>query len=132
MNKTEPTWTRQGFKTQYEYQMAWVNQMGYKNPRAYRLAKGIDEITDEWRIKDVEDGCPNNAREIPQIPGYFITPDATIYHKSRMRKKWIIIKQQTQRSGYNVFQPYCDGKRYVKYVHRSVLSAFEGFYGEGY
>ena len=126
MKKTEPTWSRQGFKSQYEYQTAWINKHGYKNPREYRLSKGIDEIKDEWRVKDIEDSCPDNANEIPFAPGYFITSDATIYHKSRMRKKWIIIKQQVHKSGYCAFQPYIDGKRHVKYVHRALMSAFYG------
>lgn len=121
-----------GFRNYYEYQTDWVQRKGFKDVRDYRLKTGKEEITDEWRVKKIEDGCPNNAKEIPFAPGYFVTPDATIYHKSKLRKKWIIIKQQTQKSGYNVFQPYIDGKRHVKYVHRGVLSAFEGIRDGGY
>ena len=117
---------KRGFKNYYEYQQNWARKKGYESMYDYRVKCGIVKITDEWRVKDIEDGCPEEANEIPFAPGYFITPDATIYHKSNLRKKWIIIKQQTQRTGYNVFQPYISGKRYVKYVHRAVCSAFYG------
>ena len=126
MKDKKTTWERQGFKTQYEYQTHWVQTQGYKNIRDYRLAKGIDVINDEWRVKDVEDGCPDSANEIPFAPGYFITPEGVIYNKSRMRKKWIIIKQQVHKSGYCAFQPYIDGKRHVKYTHRALMAAFYG------
>lgn len=121
-----------GFKNYYGYQNNWAIKKGYESIDDYRVKNGLRVIKDEWRVKDIEDGCPDNANEIPFAPGYFVTPDAVIYHKSKLRKKWIIIKQQTQKSGYNVFQPYIDGKRHVKYVHRSVLSAFEGERDGGY
>lgn len=126
MKDKKTPWEKLGFKTQYEYQTDWCKRNGYKNLKDYRLAKGIDVITDEWRVKDIEDGCPNEAKEIPFAPGYYIMPDSTIYHKSRMRKKWIIIKQQVHKSGYCAFQPYIDGKRHVKYVHRALMAAFYG------
>ena len=106
-----------GFRNYYEYQQDWARKKGYESIDDYRLKNGLRVVKDEWRVKKIEDGCPDNAKEIPFAPGYFITPDSTIYHKSKFRKEWIIIKQQTQRTGYNVFQPYISGKRHVKYVH---------------
>ena len=131
-NKDNAWAKKNGFKNYYEYQQNWARNAGYESVHDYRIKNGIVVIKDKWRQIKPVDGCPDNARELPEFPGYFVTPDAVIYHKSKLRKKWIIIKQQTQKSGYNVFQPYLDGKRYVKYVHRNVLAAFEGVRDEGY
>ena len=125
-NKDNEWAQEKGFKNYYEYQQNWARNAGYESVHDYRLKNGIVVIKDKWRQIKPVDGCPDEANEIPFAPGYFITPDSTIYHKSNLRKKWIIIKQQTQRTGYNVFQPYISGKRHVKYVHRAMCSAFYG------
>jgi hypothetical protein len=67
---------------------------------------------------------PNNAKEIPNIPGYFVTPDARIFKYSDKRKMWLEITQQKQKSGYCVFQPYIDGKKCVRFVHIAMCETF--------
>ena len=67
---------------------------------------------------------PTNAKEIPTIPGYYITPDAKIFKYSDKRKMWIELTQQTQKSAYKVFQPYINDKRTVKFVHIAMCETF--------
>ncbi len=126
MKKTEPTWKRQGFKSSYQYHKHIANKKGYRNPGEYRKDKGIDVIKDEWRIKQRYNECPSSAVEIPHAPNYFATPEGVIWCYSEWRKCWLIISQQPHKSGYLAYQPYCNGKRCVKYSHRSVLAAFKG------
>ena len=126
MKKTEPTWKRQGFNSQYEYVTYRAQQRGYKSVRDYKLKNGIDTIKDDWRLKQRYDKCDPTAKEIPFAPGYYVTPEAVIWTYSEWKKCWLIISQQEHKSGYKAFQPYVDGKRRVKYVHRAVCSAYYG------
>lgn len=126
MKKTEPTWKRQGFKTSYEYHKHIANKKGYRNPREYRKDIGIDTVKDEWRVKQRYDECDPTAKEIPFAPTYYATPEGVIWCYSEWRKCWLIIAQQSHKSGYKAFQPYIDDKRRVKYVHRGVCAAFYG------
>lgn len=145
MKNKVPAWQKQGFKNVYEYQLYRVQQRGFKTIAEYNnfrlkqqghdrgmydyfLANGILDIVDQNKVKDYyEDKCPT-AVEIPDIPGYFITPLGEIWKCRTMFKgdKWHIIKQQAHKSGYKAFQPYLNGKRCVKYVHRALCSAFYG------
>jgi predicted YcjX-like family ATPase len=67
---------------------------------------------------------PKTAKEIPTIPGYYVTPDARIFRYSDKRKMWLEITQQTQKSLYKVFQPYINDKRTVKFVHIVMCETF--------
>jgi len=67
---------------------------------------------------------PVTAKEIPNIPSYYITPDAKIFKYSDKMKMWIELTQQTQKSGYKVFQPYINDKRAVKFVHIAMMETF--------
>lgn len=69
---------------------------------------------------------PDNTKEIHNIPGYYITPDAKIFKYSDKRKMWLEITQQKQKSGYMVFQPYIDGKRCIRFVHIAICETFIG------
>lgn len=144
-DKKQPYWKRAGFKSSYDYQLYRIQQRGfnsiseYNNHRLknqgyerglydYMLDKNLVTLTDEWRIKEYnEDRCAT-AVEIPDIPGYYITPMGEIwkYRELTAGGKWHVIKQQSHKSGYKAFQPYIDGKRHVKYVHRALCSAFYG------
>lgn len=126
MKEKLPTWKKKGFKTSYQYVKHLAKKKGYRTPGEYRKAKGIDVIKDEWRIKQRYDTCDPAAKEIPFAPTYYATPEGVIWCYSEWRKCWLIISQQPHKSGYKAFQPYCNGKRCVKYVHRAVLSAFYG------
>jgi len=120
------TFEKLGFKNEYEYQKSLAIKKGYRTPGEYRLAKGIDTIKDEWRVKNRYDECDPTAVEIPHAPGYYATPEGVIWKYAEKRGCWLIISQQSHKSGYLAYQPYCDGKRCVKYAHRSVLAAFKG------
>jgi len=120
------TFEKLGFKNEYEYQKSLAIKKGYRTPGEYRLAKGIDTIKDEWRVKNRYAECDPTAVEIPFSPGYYITPEAIIWKYAEKRECWLIISQQSHKSGYKAFQPYIDGKRHVKYVHRAVCAAFYG------
>ena len=95
-----------------------------KDLRDYKLKKGIEDIKDDWRIKQRYTECDPTAKEILFAPGYYVTPEATIWTYSKWKKCWLIISQQEHKSGYKAFQPYINGKRCVKYVHRAVCSAY--------
>ena len=126
MKKTEPTWKRQGFKSSYEYNLYRAKQRGYNSLHEYKLENCSNyEVKEEWRVKDKYQVCDGNAVEIPFAPGYYITPEGIIWKQHKMGH-WIILSQQPHKSGYLAFQPYVDGKRRVKYVHRAVCAAFYG------
>jgi hypothetical protein len=110
----------------YVDMMKTVRKKGYNTFWEYLKGEGHYEIKDEWRIKTVYEDKDELAIEIPDIPGYYITPFGKIWKHSPKLKGWIMLSQQAHKSGYMAFQPYIDGKRKVKYVHRTLLSAFYG------
>ena len=118
--------TQKEFSNSYQYQKYWAQKNGFRNPRQIRLDRGIDVIKDQWRVKTEYTECDPTAVPIPFAPNYFITPMGVIWCFSERRGLWLIISQQSHKSGYKAFQPYINGKRYVKYVHRAVCSAFYG------
>ena len=120
------TWKKQGFKSCYEYNLHLAKKKGYKSLHEYKLDHVNNyEVKEEWRIKNRYEECDPSAVEIPHALGYFATPEGVIWKQHKMGH-WIIISQQSHKSGYLAYQPYCDGKRCVKYAHRSVLAAFKG------
>ena len=125
-NKKQPYWKKKGFKSQYEYQKLLAQRKGFKTPRDYRVSIGTDIVKDEWRVKDIYNECDPTAVPIPFAPDYYITPMGVIWCYSKRRGEWLVISQQTHKSGYCAFQPYIDGKRRVKYVHRALCAAFYG------
>jgi hypothetical protein len=122
--------------SQFQYQQTLAQNHGYKN--LYRMGVERDwkfrryKSTDAFRIKQEFTERPEGVQEIPDMPGYYATTDGIIWCYSVRRERWIIIAQQTQKTGYKVFQPYIGNKRYVKYVHRCVISAYKGPCAEGY
>lgn len=71
-----------------------------------------------------EAALPNDVKEIPFAPGYYVSPKAEIFKYSDKLRKWIELSQQQQKSGYMVFQPIIKGKRSVRYVHIAMAEAF--------
>jgi len=116
----------------YSKVMRTVKDQGYDTFHEYRIATGHYEVKDEWRIKERYEALPDNAKPVPQCPGYYATEEGEIWKHSPKLKCWLKIAQQKHKSGYLAYQPYVDGKRCVKYVHRAIASAFYGNMGEGY
>ena len=115
-----------------QYYLDRANTLGFETVQDYHIARGWKVIKDESRIKEYYDKMDPTAVEIPDIPDYFITPMGVIWKYNNLKYKWAIIRQQSHKSGYKAFQPYIDGKRCVKYVHRAVCSAFYGARDRGY
>jgi hypothetical protein len=123
--------------TQFQYQQTLAQNKGYKNLYVmgvqrgykYRLLKAPEQT---FRIKEEFIDRPNGLYDIPGMLNYYATVEGQIWCYSVKRGRWINITQQTQKTGYKVFQCYVDGKKYVRYVHRCVLSAYKGLCAEGY
>tara|TARA_B110000503_G_C6782725_1_gene263952 strand:+ start:78 stop:458 length:381 start_codon:yes stop_codon:yes gene_type:complete len=80
---------------------------------------------------------PKEAKPIPGYLTYYATPNGEIWRdapKMGIRQPRIIkLKDRLNpRTGYYQVQPYVDGKKLVRTVHRLVLSTFEGKCPEGY
>ena len=121
------TWyAKKGYKNYNHYIKDLAKRNGFDSIREYQLHKNwVPQPTDEARLLDPKNQMDPTAIPIPDIPGYYITPMGDIW-KQRNSGKWIMLKQQAHKSGYKAFQCYIDGKRYVKYVHRTLCSAFYG------
>lgn len=115
-----------------QYYLDRAKILGFESVHEYHIARGWKSIKDETRIKEYYDEMDPTAVEIPDIPGYFVTPEGVIWKYNNHKYKWAIIRQQSHKSGYKAFQPYINGKRCVKYVHRGVCSAFYGARDRGY
>ena len=93
-------------------------------------------IKDQWRVLEKYDKLPDDAREIPGFPSYYARPNGEIWRDTINHPECVdqpgnckIIKLKDRFNsvcGYHQVQPYVNGKRKVKYVHRLVLAAFEG------
>jgi hypothetical protein len=92
-------------------------------------------IKDKWRVLTTYNKLPDDAREIPGFPSYYARPNGEIWRDTINNSvnvvpgKGKIIKLKDRFNsvcGYHQVQPYVNGKRKVKYVHRLVLAAFKG------
>jgi len=93
-------------------------------------------IKDKWRVLEKYDSLPDDAREIPGLPSYYARPNGEIWRDTINHPECAdqpgnckIIKLKDRFNpvcGYHQVQPYVNGKRKLKYVHRLVLSAFKG------
>ena len=92
-----------------QYYLERAKTLGFETVREYHIARGWTSIKDETRIKEYYDEMDPTAVEIPDIPGYFITPMGVICKYNNLKYQWAIIRQQTQKTSYKVFQPYIDG-----------------------
>lgn len=119
--------------TQFEWQQVYAQNRGYKNfyqfakDRGYK-AKQLKTPEQTFRIKDEHYDGPEGIVEIPSAPGYYAMEDSTIWCRSEKRKRWIIITPYSnpRNQGYEVIQPYIDGVRRVRYVHRLISEAYNG------
>jgi hypothetical protein len=127
-------WFIDGVETsQYEFQMEYAKSKGYKNfyqfskDRGYK-ARQLKSPEQTFRIKDEHTDGPEGIVEIPSAPGYYAMRDSTIWCHSEKRKRWIIITpySNSRNHGYEVIQPYINGTRCVRYVHRLVSEAYNG------
>ena len=123
--------------TQFQFQNVYAQNHGYKNFYQFSkdhgyTAKQLKAPEQTFRIKDEIIDRPDGLQDIPNMPNYYATAEGQIWCWSVKRGRWINISQQTQKSLYNVFQPFIDGNRRVKYVHRAVHDAFYGICPEGY
>lgn len=119
--------------TQFAWQQVFAQNKGYKNFYQYSKDRGYtakqpkapDQI---FRIKEEHIDGPEGIVEIPSAPGYYAMRDSTIWCRSEKRKRWIIITpySNSRNHGYEVIQPYIDGTRCVRYVHRLVSEAYNG------
>ena len=107
-----------------EYFKAWKKLNADKFP-----------IKDKWRVLKHHKQLPDDARKIPGYPSYYARPNGEIWRDTinnpvgPINGKEKIIKLKDRFNpvcGYHQVQPYVDGKRVIKYVHRLVLLAFEG------
>jgi len=102
--------------------------------KAYnRLTK---ENIQEWRVKECYNNLPSDAREIPDYPTYYATPNGEIWRDTTLdpnaiksgKNRIVKIKDRHNPScNYYQVQLYKDGKRKLCYVHRLVLLAIEGY-----
>jgi len=123
--------------TQFEWQQAFAQNKGYKNFYQYSkdrgyAAKQLKAPEQTFRIKDEHTDRPDGLHDIPGMPNYYATAEGQIWCWSTKRNRWINIAQQTQKSGYRVFQPFIDGIRRVRYCHIAIHNAYHGICPEGY
>ena len=116
--------------TQSKYIDAWAKNKGYKNISQYGKANGWKhkqpKTNDKFRFKDEFNVCPDDVQPIPGFPNYYATRDGKIWCNSVTRKRWILISQQTQKTGYKVCQLFVEGKKYIKYIHKLIALAYLG------
>ena len=116
--------------SQSKYIHVWAVNKGYKNIHQYGRANGWKhkqpKTNDAFRIKEEFNVCPDNVQPIPDHPGYFASREGQIWCYSTSRKRWIMISQQIQKSGYRVSQVFVNKKKYIRYVHKLVAAAFYG------
>lgn len=84
----------------------------------------------------IVESLPKEAKPIPTLPTYYITPSGDVYRDSfktgRSTTKVITkIKAVRQGNKYMVFQPYVDGKKSLFYIHRAVALTHIGLPLEG-
>ena len=96
------------------------------------LCDKLSYLDQLFRFKKEYSDKPDGLKEIPNIPSYYATKEGQIWRWSAKRSSWINIAQQTQKTLYNVFQPYINGKRCVRYSHIAIHNAFHGLCPEGY
>jgi hypothetical protein len=102
----------QGFKNENDYvKQAPYYQAKLKNNQPNKHKKLFDEL-------------PVKAKAIPNMSNYYATPVGEIWTYSSKRKCYLQITQQTQKTGYKVFQPYISGKRVVRFVHIVMMETF--------
>ena len=116
--------------TNTEWYRVYAQNKGYKNYSQMCVSRGYVKLrsNDEFRIKEEFTDGPAGIVEIPSAPGYYAMQDSTIWCYSEKRQRWIIIKpySNSRNQGYEVIQPYIDGIRRVRYVHRLVSEAYNG------
>jgi hypothetical protein len=117
--------------TSYQYYKVYAQNKGYKN--IYDLMtskkyKGFDNERLECRLKEEFNERPEGLYEIPSAPEYYANTKGEIWCFSLKRKRWIQLTAYSHAANndYTTIQPYKNGKRYVKYVHRLVSEAFNG------
>ena len=127
-----------------------ANDLYKTNPKLYsKLARERyrenhpDKFNEKqpWRIKEEYDSLPEDAIPIPLYPSYYACPDGTIWRDTINHPEVVVgnmnriiqVKDRLNKyCGYHQAQLYTPGgKRQVKYVHRLVLSAFEGLPKKG-
>ena len=113
-----------------QWQIAYANNHGYKNPYHMMVERSYKNRPhrEKYLLHEEFQECPDEVKEIPSVPGYYATTDGIIWCYSNKRKAWIVIKQYSNpnNNGYCTIQPYIDGKRYIKYVHRLVAETYCG------
>lgn len=112
--------------------METVKRKGFETFHEYRQARGLFIPKSEPHIKTRYEELPAGAKPVPQCPGYYATEYGEIWKYSDKLGAWIMLSQQSHKSGYLACQPYVNDKRKVKYVHRLVASAFYGDMGIDY
>jgi len=111
----------------------------FKNYYQYYKALGKIKVTDKNKVKKKYSSLPVDAKPIPKHPTYYATPNGEIWRKhnakigftNKTEEKIIKLTPGVLATGYCQVQPYVNGKRVVRYVHRLVLSAFEGLCPKG-
>jgi hypothetical protein len=113
------------------YLNAYAQNRGYKN--IYRLGNEKNYKTYrkeklQCRLHEEFIDKPENLLPIPSAPDYYANTEGKIWCYSNKRKRWIQLRSYSNPNNnyYCTVQPYIDGKRYIKYVHRLVAEAFLG------
>jgi hypothetical protein len=109
---------------------AYFNEWRKLNPSKF-------VVKDEWR--KLEDytytELPSDAIPVPNYPTYYVQPNGEVWRDTRgvpsavKTGKERVLKLRsthTPKNGYWLIQPYKDNKKKAIYIHRFVLTAFNG------
>ena len=109
---------------------AYFNEWRKLNPNKF-------VVKDEWR--KLEDytytELPSDVIPVPNYPTYYVQPNGNVWRDTRgvpsavKTGKERVLKLRstyTPKNGYWLIQPYKDNKKKAIYIHRFVLTAFNG------
>ena len=113
----------------------WILSQGFKNEVEYVKQspsyKAKVKNNQPNKNKELFDVLPVTAKAIPNMTNYYCTPVGEVWVYSEKRKCYMQITQQTQKTGYKVFQPYISGKRVVRFVHIAMMETFVSLRPDG-
>jgi hypothetical protein len=132
------TWLVEGVQvTPSEWLNVYAQNKGYKNIYQLMVDRKYGRYGKEMmacRLKDEFIDAPEGLLPIPSAPDYYANTEGQIWCYSNKRKRWIMLTAYVnpKNNDYCTVQPYIDGKRYIRYVHRLVAEAFYGPVKDGY
>jgi hypothetical protein len=111
--------------------MKWLAEKGFESQREYSKTTPSYQSrlvnSEPNKFKTEYQDKPDDCKAIPNWPTYYAQPNGEIWRWSEKRRCYLNIKQQTQKSGYQVVQIYDEtNKRHVKFVHILMCETFIG------